>query len=94
MRWSVGFEVEADRELSREEIVELADAVASSEGIATGIGSTHYGAELIVTARTRQEAVAKAESEFHAAVARAGLPEAPITRVEVSGEDGGKEDSW
>ena len=39
MRWSVGIVADADRVLSREEIVELADAVAASAGIATGIGT-------------------------------------------------------
>ena len=39
MRWSVGIEVEGDRVLSREEVVELADAVAATDGIATGIGT-------------------------------------------------------
>jgi hypothetical protein len=40
VRWSVGIEVEGDRVLTREEVVELADAVAASGGIATGIGSS------------------------------------------------------
>ena len=39
MRWSVGIEAEGDRVLSREEVVELADAVAANSGIATGIGT-------------------------------------------------------
>ena len=36
MRWSVGIEAEGDRVLTREEVVELADAVAAHDGIATG----------------------------------------------------------
>ena len=50
MRWSVGIEAEGDRVLAHEEIVELADAVAASSGIATGIGTNRYGAQLIVQA--------------------------------------------
>ena len=47
MRWSVGIEAEGDRVFSREEIVELADAVAVSDGVASGIGTSRYGARLI-----------------------------------------------
>ena len=50
MRWSVGIQAEGDRVLTREEVVELADAVAASSGIATGIGTTGYGAQLLVEA--------------------------------------------
>ena len=50
MRWSVGIEAEGDKILSREAVVELADAVAASHGIATGIGTTRYGAQLMVDA--------------------------------------------
>ena len=57
MRWSVGIEAEGDRVLSREEVVELADAVAASSGIATGIGTNRYGAQLLIEAGTRDEAI-------------------------------------
>ena len=89
MRWSVGVEAEGDRVLSREEIVELADAVAVSDGIATGIGTNHYGAQLVVQAASRDEAIEKATGEFRAAAARAGLPVWPVSRAEAvdSGED-------
>ena len=73
--------------LSREEIVELADAVAASSGIATGIGTNRYGAQLLVEAGTRDEAIEKARAEFARAVAQAGLPTYPIVRVEAMGED-------
>ena len=79
MRWSVGIEAEGDRVLSREEIVELADAVAVSDGIATGIGTNHYGAQLVVQAGSRDEAIEKATGEFGRAVAKAGLPAWPVT---------------
>jgi hypothetical protein len=83
----VGIEAEGDRVLSREEVVELADAVAASSGIATGIGTNRYGAQLLVEAGTRDEAIEKARAEFGRAVAQAGLPVYPISRVEAVGED-------
>jgi hypothetical protein len=87
----VGLEAEGDRLLSREEIVELADAVAMSAGIATGIGTNRYGARLVVMAGSRDEAVEKATEEFVRAAARAGLPQYPIVRVEVEVEDEGED---
>jgi hypothetical protein len=86
MRWSVGIEAEGDRALSREEVVELAGAVAANDGIASGIGSTRYGVTLVVHANGRDEAVAKATEEFTRAVAEAGLSASPIVRVEAVGE--------
>jgi hypothetical protein len=80
-------EAEADRVLSREEVVELADAVAVNGGIATGIGSNRYGAQLIVEADSREEAIAKASQEFTRAAAVAGLPAAPVVRTEAISED-------
>lgn len=89
MRWSVGIEAELGRITTREEIVELADAVAGSNGIATGIGTTHYGAQLIVEAASQDEAIQSATEHFRQAAARAGLPQAGITRTEaISEEDG------
>jgi hypothetical protein len=86
VRWSVGIEAEGDQVLSREEVVELADAVAASGGIASGIGSKRYGATFMVQAGNRDEAVGKATEEFTRAVAQAGLPASPIVRVEAVGE--------
>ncbi len=87
MRWSVGIEAEGDRVLTREEVVELADAVAASGGIASGIGTSRYGAQLIVEAPSREVAIEKATGEFTAAAARAGLPVAPVVRTEAISED-------
>ena len=95
MRWSVGIEAEGDRVLTREEVVELADAVAASHGIATGIGTNRYGAQLIVEADSREEAIEKATEEFRAAAAKAGLPAAPVVRTEAISEaedDGAADD--
>jgi hypothetical protein len=86
MRWSVGIEAEAGRVLSREEIVELAGAIAMSSGIATGVGSSRYGAQLVVRADTREAAIERATAEFAAAAARAGLPAGPVVRAEAVSE--------
>jgi len=86
VRWSVGIEAEGDQVLSREEVVELADAVAANDGIASGIGSRHYGVTLVVQASSRDEAVSKATEEFTRAVAQAGLSASPIVRAEAVSE--------
>ncbi len=87
MRWSVGIEAEGDRVLTREEVVELADAVAATDGIATGIGTNRYGAQLVVEAASRDEAIEKATEEFWRAVRKARLRPAPIVRAEAVSED-------
>jgi hypothetical protein len=89
VRWSVSLEaeVEGDRVMTREEIVELADAVAMSLGIATGIGTNRYGAQLVVDADSRDEAIEKATDEFERAAVRAALPRGAIVRVEAVNED-------
>jgi hypothetical protein len=86
-RWSVGIEAEGDRVLSREEVVDLADAVAANDGIATGIGTNRYGAQLIVDAPSRDEAIAKGTEEFIRAASAAGLPAAPVVRAEAISEE-------
>jgi hypothetical protein len=87
VRWSVGIEAEGDRVLTREQVVELADAVAASAGIATGIGTHRYGARLVVQAANRDKAIEQATEVFVQAAARAGLPAAAIVRVDAVGED-------
>jgi len=86
VRWSVGIEAEGEKILTREEVVELADAIAASDGIATGIGTSRYGAQLVVQAASREEAIAKATNAFLAAAATAGLPKAPVVRTEAISE--------
>ena len=83
---------EGDCVLTHDEIVELADAVAAHEGIASGIGSMAYGAQLVVQAATSDEAVEVAMATFTAAAANAGLPPWPVTRAETIGEDDDYED--
>jgi hypothetical protein len=87
VRWSVGIEAEGDRVLTREEVVELADAIAARDGIATGIGTNRYGAQLIVQADRREQAIEQATEVFQQAAAKAGLPAAPIVRTEALSED-------
>jgi hypothetical protein len=94
MRWSVGIEAEGDRVLSREEIVELADAVADSNGIATGIGTNRYGAQLMVEADSREAAIVSATQTFLEAAAAAGLPAAPVVRTEAVSEDEDEEEGY
>jgi hypothetical protein len=86
VRWSVGIEAEGDRILTREEVVELADAIAASHGIATGIGTSRYGAQLVVEAENRDDAISAATARFLAAAATAGLPAAPVVRTEAISE--------
>jgi len=87
VRWSVGVEAQGDRVLTREDVVELADAIAASAGIATGIGTSRYGAQLIVQARTREEAIEKAAAVLAKAAAAAGLPGGPVVRAEAVSEE-------
>lgn len=87
IRWSVGIKAEGDREMELDEVVELADAVAPSGGIATGIGTNTYGAQVVVFADTRDEAIAKGKAEFADAVTKAGLPVFPIVHTEAISED-------
>jgi len=86
MRWSVVVEAEGDRVLTREEIVELADAVAASSGIASGIGTTRYGAQVVVVADSEDEAVRLGSAELVRAAAQAGLPAWPVSYVEATAE--------
>ena len=83
----MGIEAEGDEVLTREQVVDLADAVAATDGIATGIGTTRYGARLIVEAASREEAIEKATEEFWRAVRKARLRPAPLVRTEAISED-------
>ena len=78
---------EGDRVLSLEEIVALADAVAPMGGIASGMGTTTYGAQLVVDAGSAEEAVKLAVPAFEEAAALANLPAWPLMDVNVLSED-------
>jgi hypothetical protein len=87
MRWSVSLMAEGDRIVELEEVVELADAVAPLEGIATGMGTHAYGAQIVVEAEDSDQAVDLAMELFVAAAEKAGLPPWPITRAETEVDD-------
>ena len=87
IRWSVGIVAEGDRIMKLEEVVELADAVAPISGIATGIGTNRYGAQVVVLAGDRDEAIKKGKAHFVDAVQKAGLPVFPIVRVDAVSEE-------
>jgi hypothetical protein len=87
MRYSVSLEAEGDREVSLEEVVELADAVAPLGGIASGMGTMGYGAQIIVEADTSAEAVERGLAMFGEAVARTNLPAWPVVHAESLAED-------
>lgn len=78
---------EGDRVLSLEEIVALADAVAPMGGIASGMGTTTYGAQLVVDAGSAEEAINLAVPAFEEAAALANLPTWPLMDVNVLSED-------
>ena len=87
MRWSISLRADGDRPLEREEIVELADAVAEWEGIASGIGTMSYSAQIVVEAPDSDTAVDRAIGMFESAAARAGLPPWPVAWAESMSEE-------
>ena len=87
MRWSVSVVAEGDRVVTREEVVELADAVAVHGGIASGLGTPRYGAQVVVECGSRDEALARGRELFAAAARTAGLPEWPVVHAEAVSEE-------
>lgn len=87
MLWSVTLQAAGDRTMTVEEIVGLADAVAPAHGIASGIGTEAYGAQVVVEAVDRDEAVALGRAVFAEAAATAGLPAWPVSAVDAISED-------
>ena len=82
MRFSVSIQAEGDREVTLEEVVDLADAVATLEGIASG-----YGTQIVVDADISDIAAEIALEKFAQAVAKTSLPKWPITSIETLAED-------
>jgi hypothetical protein len=70
-----------------DEVVALADAVAPARGIASGVGTEAYGAQLVVEATDREEAIGLGRALFAEAAAIAGLPDWPVTAVDAISED-------
>lgn len=89
MRWSVTVVAEGDEVMTREQIVALADAVATHEGIASGIGTMTYGAQVVVEADTGEQAAEAAAACLRDTAEQAGLPVWPVARAEVIGENDG-----
>ena len=87
MKWSFSVVAEGDREMTLDEIVALADAVATMSGIASGYGSMSYGAQMVIEAISADAAVEIAVPAFIQAAATANLPSWPVTRAEVIGEE-------
>ncbi|MEK9665294.1 MAG: hypothetical protein VW362_03275 [Candidatus Nanopelagicales bacterium] len=87
MRYSVSLQAEGDREFTLEETVELADAVAPLDGIASGMGTMGYGAQIVVEADNPDAAVEIALAQFTEAVADTKLPPWPVVRAECLAED-------
>jgi hypothetical protein len=87
MQWSVGIEVSGDEVMTLDRIGDLAEAVAASGGIASGIGQSCYGVKVLVEATDRESAVAKATEILRTAARVAALPEWPVSRVEAVTEE-------
>jgi hypothetical protein len=87
MRFSVSLQAEGDREITLDEVLELADAVAPLNGIASGFGTYTYGAQIVIEAEGPDQAVDQALAEFAQAVASTSLPDWPVAYAEAISED-------
>jgi len=87
MRWSISVRADGDRPMEREEIVEFADAVAPWHGIASGIGTSSYSAQVVIEAEGSDEAVDAAIKIFEQAAQTAGLPSWPVVWAEAVSEE-------
>lgn len=92
MKWSVSIHAEGDRILELEEVVALADAVSTMDGIASGVGTMSYGAQVVIEAESADDAVNLAVPAFIQAAEVANLPPWPVARAEVIGFDDDLED--
>jgi len=87
MKFSVSLVAHGDREMTLEEIVELAYAVAPLSGIASGMGTTSYGAQIMVESDNSADAVLEGRKLFEAAVAKTSLPKWEVTDADTMSED-------
>ncbi|MBP2370405.1 hypothetical protein [Pseudonocardia parietis] len=87
MRWSVSVLAEGDRTITHDEVLNLADAVAVHQGVASGIGTPSYGAQIVVEADSEPEAVERGRAVFTEVVEQVGLPAFPIARVDALSEE-------
>lgn len=87
MKFSVSLVAHGDRDMTLDEIVELADAVAPLNGIASGMGTPSYGAQIMVEAESAVDAVNEGRKAFEAAVAKTSLPKWEVTDADTMSED-------
>jgi hypothetical protein len=92
VQWSVVLEAVGDREVTLEEVVELADAVARHGGVASGFGTTSYATRILVEAGSREQAGALGVATLAEAARTAGLPPWPVTVLDVVSPDDEDED--
>ena len=92
MQWSVVLEAVGDREVTLEEVVELADAVARHGGVASGVGTPSYAARILVEAESREQAAEAGAATLAEAARTAGLPAWPVTVLDVVSPDDEDED--
>ena len=87
MKFSVSLVAHGDRDMTLDEIVELADAVAPLSGIASVMGTTSYGAQIMVEAESAVDAVNEGRKLFEAAIAKTSLPKWEITDADTMSEE-------
>jgi hypothetical protein len=87
MKFSVSLVAHGDRDMTLDEIVELADAVAPLGGIASGMGTTSYGAQIMVEAESAVDAVNEGRKLFEAAITKTSLPKWEITDADTLSEE-------
>ena len=92
MQWSVVLEAVGDREVTLEEVVELADAVARHGGVASGFGTPSYAARILVEAGSREQAGELGAATLAEAARTAGLPAWPVTVLDVVSPEDEDED--
>jgi hypothetical protein len=79
-------EAEGDREVALEEVVDLADGIAGANGVASGMGTNRFGAQVYVEADDRADAIDMATAIFTAALDKAGLPAWPLSYIKAISE--------
>ena len=87
MQYSISIYVEGDEEITLEQVVALADAVAKHNGIASGAGAMGYGVQIAVEAEDELQARQKAIELFNSAVIESDLPVWPIVEIESVSEN-------
>ncbi|BBF99118.1 MULTISPECIES: hypothetical protein [Pseudonocardia] len=87
MHWSVSIRTQGDRTITHDEVLRLADAVAAHRGVASGIGTPGYGAQIVVTADDEEQALRRGREVFAEVVERAGLPAFEVVGVDAVSEE-------